>query len=101
VISLQFLGGLIAGFAGCNTYNGGYSALLNPDGTYSVTITGVTTTAMACPEEIMKQESAYLALLPTVVAAQLQGNILNLSYPAGSTYPQGSLVYHQAGTVGP
>jgi PKD repeat protein len=41
-ITLQFLEGQIAGFAGCNTYNGSYSGAQNEDGTYSVTITGLT-----------------------------------------------------------
>jgi heat shock protein HslJ len=105
-ITLQFLGGQIAGFAGCNSYQGGYTAAQNEDGTYSVTITGLVTTSMACPESMMRQESYYLAVLPTVLTAQLQGNLLSLVYPAGAgpdgqPYPEGSLTYYQAGTASP
>ena len=94
IITLQFLEGQIAGFSGCNTYTGTYSAVPNEDSTYGVTITGLTTTKMACPETTMLQESTYLATLPTVLAAQIQGNLLNLTSPD----PAGSLIYHQAGT---
>jgi heat shock protein HslJ len=94
IITLQFLEGQIAGFSGCNTYTGTYSAVPNEDGTYGVTISGLTSTAMACPETTMVQESAYLATLPTILAAQIQGNTLNLTSPN----PAGSLIYHQAGT---
>jgi heat shock protein HslJ len=94
-ITLQFMQGQIAGFAGCNSYTGGYTAAPNEDGTYSVTITGLVSTGIACPESMMVQESTYLAILPTVLAAQLQGNALSLSYP------EGSLLYYQAGTAMP
>jgi heat shock protein HslJ len=97
IITLQFLEGQIAGFSGCNTYTGTYNAVPNEDGTYSVTITGLTTAGMACPETAMLQESTYLATLPTVLAAQIQGNSLNLTSPD----PAGSLIYHQAGTLIP
>jgi heat shock protein HslJ len=60
-----------------------------------VTITGLTNTGIACPSEIMQQEQAYLSVLPGVIAAQIQGNILSLGAP------QGSLIYHQAGTPKP
>jgi heat shock protein HslJ len=92
ILTLQFLEGQIAGFSGCNTYTGAYSAVPNEDGTYSVTISGLVSTGMACPETTMQQESAYLAALPTMIAAQIQGNSLQL------TSPQSSLIYHQAGT---
>jgi heat shock protein HslJ len=52
-ITFKFMAGQIEGFAGCNTYNGSYTATPNPDGTYAVTITGLFTTGMACPAEIM------------------------------------------------
>jgi hypothetical protein len=58
---------------------------------------------MACPETTMQQERNYLAVLPTIIAAQVQGNVLNLNFPAGTgpdgqPYPEGSLIYYQAGT---
>jgi heat shock protein HslJ len=91
-ITLQFLGGQVTGFSGCNSYNGGYTAVDNGDGTYSVTITGLTSTSAACPGDVMKQESGYMAILGSVTGAQVQGNVLTLNSP------QGSLTYHQVGT---
>ena len=52
-ITLQFLEGEIAGFAGCNAYNGQYTATQNEDGSYSVTIEKLSTTKLACPDEII------------------------------------------------
>jgi heat shock protein HslJ len=84
VITLQFLGGELAGFAGCNTYAGSYTATVNDDGTYSVTVTGITNTQVACPQAVMDQEADYLAALGQVTSAQVQGNTLVLSYPGGT-----------------
>jgi heat shock protein HslJ len=47
---------------------------------------------MACPGDVMGQESGYLAILGSVTDAQIQGNVLTLNSP------QGSLTYHQVGT---
>ena len=94
-ITLEFLAGQITGFAGCNSYNGGYTAAPNEDGTYTVTMTGLTNTGMACPGDIMQQEQNYLSTLSGVTAAQIQGNVLILDSP------QGSLTYYQAGTPRP
>jgi len=89
-ITLQFQGGQVAGFAGCNSYTGSYTATANEDGTYSVTINGLTSTSQSCPSEIMKQEQTYLSMLGAVTSAQNQGSSLSL------TSPQGNLGYSQA-----
>ena len=94
-ITLQFLGGQITGFGGCNAYNGGYTATDNGDGTYSVTMSGLTSTGAACPGDVMGQEQNYLAILGSVTGAQIQGNVLTLNSP------QGSLTFYQAGTSKP
>ena len=60
-ITLQFLEGELAGFSGCNTYTGEYTAVDNGDGTYMVTIGQLTTSRLACPQDIMQQEREYLA----------------------------------------
>lgn len=70
-ITLQFLQGQLAGFDGCNSYSGTYTATPNPDGTYAVTISGLIGGGIACPAEIMDQASAYKALLSTVTTAQI------------------------------
>ncbi|MDX1435209.1 MAG: META domain-containing protein, partial [Anaerolineales bacterium] len=61
-ITLQFEpGGTFVGFSGCNTYNGAYTATDNGDGTFAVTISGLTSTQIACPQNVMQQEADYLA----------------------------------------
>ena len=90
-ITLQFQAGQVAGFSGCNSYTGSYTAMDNGDGTYSVTVTGVVGTGMMCPADIMDQEQTYLGILSSITLAQIQGNVLTLSSP------QSSLVYHQTG----
>lgn len=102
-ITLQFLQGSIAGFAGCNTYNANYEVTPNDDGSYSVTVTNLTTSKLACPQNIMDQEAYYLTFLETVTRAQLELNILTLSYPAGvgpnnNPYPEGVLKFYEIGT---
>jgi heat shock protein HslJ len=88
-IMLEFQSGKLSGFAGCNNYTGSYKATQNSDGSYAVTVTGVTGTGMACPEDVMQQEQTYLSMLGAVMAGQIQGSTLNLNSP------QGMLTYHQ------
>jgi heat shock protein HslJ len=83
-ITLQFQAGQLAGFSGCNTYTGAYTATDNGDGTYSVTVTGLVGTGMMCPADVMNQEQAYLGLLSAVTGAQSQGDSLELISPLGS-----------------
>jgi heat shock protein HslJ len=102
-ITLQFLQGNVAGFSGCNSYNGRYDATLNEDGSYTVTISDLVTSKQACPEEIMRQEEYYLTFLRSITAAQLQQNRLTTAYPAGTgpdgrPYPDGTLTFLQIGT---
>lgn len=82
-ITLQFLQGELAGFAGCNTYTGKYTADLNDDGTYTITIGPLTTSRLACPQEIMEQEQEYLTSLQQVTRATIQQNEIILDSPSG------------------
>jgi len=95
VITLQFLRGQIAGFAGCNSYTGSYTASDNGDGTYAVSPNGISTGRMVCPQSVMELESAYLSALQQVNLAQVQGNVLQL------TFPTGGLTYFEVGTISP
>jgi heat shock protein HslJ len=94
-ITLQFLNGQIAGFAGCNSYSGSYSASDNGDGTYSIAVTGVALGKMSCPEATMRQEQAYIASLTQATTARIQNNFLVLDSPAGS------LAYYEVGSPMP
>jgi heat shock protein HslJ len=105
-ITLQFLEGAVTGFSGCNSYAGNYIAEENEDGTYNVTIEDLQITQIGCPEAIMKQEALYLGLLTSVQVAQIEGNELRLSYPAGidpdgQDYPAGELLFYELGTAVP
>lgn len=94
-VTLQFQAGQLAGFSGCNSYTGAYTGTDNGDGTYTVAITGLVSSQMSCPGDIMAQESSYLGLLSAVTGALPQGNALEL------VSPQGSLIFYQAGTLSP
>ena len=58
-ITLQFLNGQLAGFAGCNDYNGSYTAVDNGDGTFDVTVDRLNTGRRACPQDVMTQEDNF------------------------------------------
>ncbi len=105
-ITLQFLGGEITGFAGCNTYTGNYTATQNEDGSYSLVFDGLVTSKLACPVEIMKQEAYYITFLQTAMTAYIQENLLDLVYPAGigpgdQPYPEGVMNFREIGTPRP
>ena len=94
-ITLQFLTGQLAGFSGCNTYSGSYTATQNEDGTYQVEVMDLLTTKLSCADELMEQEANYIAALGAVTAAQIEGNIMTLS-GADSL-----LTYYEVGTERP
>jgi heat shock protein HslJ len=83
-ITLQFLQGQLAGFAGCNDYNGSYSATDNGDGTYGIVSGRITTGRRSCPADIMAQENSYLAALQQSTLATVQENMVSLSSSTGS-----------------
>jgi heat shock protein HslJ len=94
-ITMQFLAGELAGFSGCNTYSGTYTAVQNEDGTYQVEVMELITTRLSCPEEIMEQEEQYITTLGAVNTALIEGNLLKL------TSPDGELTYYEVGTPKP
>jgi heat shock protein HslJ/uncharacterized protein affecting Mg2+/Co2+ transport len=77
--------GSVSGSSGCNTYNGRYS--VSGD---NLTISGVSTTQIACDQPVMDQESAYIAALQSAAFWSLEqeftiinsGNVAVLSYIA-------------------
>ena len=68
----------VAGSSGCNTYQGPYTT----NGSLAA-IGPLATTRMACPDDVMTQETAFLAALQGVGKVELQG------YPAHPDRPQG------------
>jgi heat shock protein HslJ len=83
-ITMQFLNGELAGFAGCNAYSGGYTATANDDGTYTIAIRQLRTGRLSCPQDIMDQEREYLAILEQATLATIQENRITLTSPIGS-----------------
>jgi heat shock protein HslJ len=57
-LTLQFEDGKASGSGGCNRFTGSYEEEGN-----SISLGGLASTRMACPEEIMSAERAYLAAL--------------------------------------
>lgn len=77
-ITLNFADGQVNGSAGCNTYFGTYLA----NGT-SLTIGRVGSTLMACIDDSMQQEAAFLEALETVHSYEWEENILTVHYGDG------------------
>jgi heat shock protein HslJ len=75
-ITLRVDGGTVGGSAACNTYSG----TLEIHGT-TIAISALSMTEMACQEDLMASEAAYLAALPRVTAAARSGDSLVLSGP--------------------
>jgi heat shock protein HslJ len=82
-VTLQFLNGQLAGFAGCNDYNGSYTAVDNGDGTFAVTLDRLTTGRRSCPQDVMTQEDNFTNMMESATSAAIQENMLTLSGPNG------------------
>jgi len=83
-ITVEFKDGQIAGSAGCNNYFGTYEL----DGNL-LAIGPAGSTMMFCPpDEVMLQETAYLALLSTVARYEIAGDQLILKNSSGDTVLQ-------------
>ena len=64
------------------SFNGIYPADLNDDGTYTITVGPLTTSRLACPQDIMEQEQEYLSSLPQANRATVQENRIILDSPS-------------------
>ena len=73
-ITMQFKKGELVGFAGCNTYDGEYTATANGDGTYTIAIGQLKTSRLSCPKDIMDQEQEYLTALQQATLATIEEN---------------------------
>ncbi len=80
-VTITFAGGEVSGSAGCNNYFGPYAL----DGS-SLSIGPVGSTMMACfPDEVVLQETAYLANLGNVASYEIVDNQLHLLDADGQT----------------
>ena len=63
----------VGGSAGCNTYQGPYSLIAG-----AVAIGPLATTRIACPDDVMAQETAFLAAMQGVARVESRGQTLQL-----------------------
>ena len=82
-ISLTFANGTLSGFAGCNSYNAGYTTTLAAGNSNAITIGPITATGMACTPELASQELAYLDALQTASSYTINGATLTLTTASG------------------
>ncbi|MCL4267484.1 MAG: META domain-containing protein [Anaerolineae bacterium] len=71
--------GTVSGNGGCNSFSGTYTT----DGR-NITISPLVSTMMACQEDVMQQETAYLAALQSAATYQLMGDTLELFTAEGA-----------------
>jgi heat shock protein HslJ len=71
--------GSLTGNSGCNTYNGTYTVTGD-----QIEIGPLATTRMACPQEIMDQETLYLAALQTAATYRVEGSGMELRTKDGA-----------------
>ena len=72
--------GRLSGSAGCNTYGASYEV----DGNKIAIGMGMSTMMMCLEQEIMAQEAAYLAALPTAATFKIEGSKLELRDATGA-----------------
>ncbi len=65
--------GTVSGNGGCNSFSGAYTT----DGN-AITIGPLASTMMACAEDVMQQEAAYLAALQSAATYQVMGDTMQL-----------------------
>jgi heat shock protein HslJ len=71
---------IVAGSGGCNQYSAGYTTTASN----GITIAQPTTTLMACANNVMQQETQYLALMQKATKFEISGNQLTLFDSSGT-----------------
>lgn len=79
-ISASFNNGQVTGNGGCNTYNATYTTNGN-----NVSISYPVGTQIACPPEVMDQETAFFQALSSVATYQIGGPNLTFNNGGGAT----------------
>ena len=80
-ITAEFTQGRVSGSTGCNEYGGSYSMQES-----AMTFGEIVTTKVACAQEIMAQEQAFLEALQTATQATIEGGELRVEHAAGTLY---------------
>jgi heat shock protein HslJ len=71
---------IVAGSGGCNQYSAGYTTTASN----GITIAQPTTTLMACANNVMQQETQYLALMQKATKFEISGDQLTLFDSSGT-----------------
>jgi heat shock protein HslJ len=82
-ITAMFENGKLTGSAGCNTYNGTYTAT-SGSSENEITIGPLATTRMACEGRVMDQETRYLSALEAAETYTISDTTLTIYYPGGA-----------------
>lgn len=90
-ITAFFRGGTVNGSGGCNTYNGSYTVSAE-----NLSVGSLSTTGQLCSQELMDQESQYLAVLTAAQRYAFEGSELRITSLVGGE--QIRLVYAAAAT---
>ena len=78
-ITMLLEDGTISGSAGCNTYNSSYTL----EGNTLTIAPEIATTRMACADDIMSQEAAFLEVLGEVTGYEREGRTLTFTTDDG------------------
>ncbi len=71
--------GTVSGSAGCNRYSGSYTWTGD-----QLSFSALASTKMACADDVMAQESAFLASMGEVASFAIEGSQLTLSDASGA-----------------
>ncbi|UCC63551.1 MAG: META domain-containing protein [Anaerolineae bacterium] len=82
-ITLNFAGGVLSGFAGCNAYGGEYTAA--DEGILAIPELAITAQDCQEPEGVMQQEAAYVEALQDATAYRVTDGRLELENAEGET----------------
>jgi len=82
-VTLNFGEGSVSGFAGCNGYGGGYTAV--DDGTLMIPEIAVTAQLCQPPDDVMPQEDAYMQALGNAAAYRVTDGRLEIDNASGET----------------
>ncbi len=77
-ITVLFENGTVTGSAGCNSYNGNYTASAP-----SITVGALTTGKQMCEDSLMAAEQAYLQALQGATSYEVSGNTLTITWGGG------------------
>ena len=82
-VTAIFEEGKLTGSAGCNTYNGTYTAS-SGSSENEIAIGPLATTRMACAENVMGQETRYLSALEAAETYTIEDTTLTIYFPGGA-----------------